>query len=191
MFLMYCLSLLCCPPAEPFISLWHGKPPDPPLHPPRTGSLRLGTLPVPSYLKGRIYRVTYRRSVSEPCSVTTGEPLGSVLGVILFYLYSKLLGSLIPSHGFSYLSYADDKQLILSFPWSWKPRWLTSLSGCWHTTWSSIWTRLSCSFFQGRHLPSTTSPLTWRTLWCLRLGLQGTWVGHCLTSCPLQPILLW
>ena len=42
------------------------------------------------------------------------------------------------------------------------------------TPWSSIWTGLWCSSFQGRNLPSTTSPPIWRTLWCLRLKGEGT-----------------
>uniref|UniRef100_A0A673XCE1 Reverse transcriptase domain-containing protein n=1 Tax=Salmo trutta TaxID=8032 RepID=A0A673XCE1_SALTR len=71
---------------------------------------------IASYLTGRSYQVAWRESVSAPRALTTGVPQGSILGPLLFSLYTKSLGSVISSHGLSYHCYADNTQLIFSFP---------------------------------------------------------------------------
>ena len=53
---------------------------------------------------------------SRPADVSFGVPQGSVLSPIIFTLYCAPLSSLIETHSVSDQSFADDTQLLHSFP---------------------------------------------------------------------------
>jgi hypothetical protein len=69
-----------------------------------------------AYLSDRTLSVTTNNSSSKPTCLSFGVPQGSVLGPILFTLYTKPLTSLIRSHSISSQSFADDTQLYDSCP---------------------------------------------------------------------------
>jgi hypothetical protein len=70
-----------------------------------------------SYLSDRTFSVLCSNLKSSPCTLATGVPQGSVLGPILFILYTTPLSSLISSQSVpvKHHLYADDTQLFVSF----------------------------------------------------------------------------
>ena len=66
-----------------------------------------------SYLSDRTQRVVVGEAASEPTILQCGVPQGSVLGPILFIVYTSGLVSLLNAHEVDYHFYADDTQLYI------------------------------------------------------------------------------
>ena len=66
-----------------------------------------------SYLAGRFQRVVIGQSLSEPKALQFGVPQGSILGPLLFILYTTSLADLLDAHGVQYHFYADDTQIYI------------------------------------------------------------------------------
>ena len=68
-----------------------------------------------SYLEGRSFSVVIERVSSKRCFLRIGVPQGSILGPILFILYTKELNLIAERHGLSIHLFADDTQLYIEF----------------------------------------------------------------------------
>ena len=66
-----------------------------------------------SYLENREQCVAIGESQSEPTALQYGVLQGSVLGPILFTVYTGTLAFLLEAHGVSYHFFADDTQLYI------------------------------------------------------------------------------
>lgn len=68
-----------------------------------------------SYLAGRTQSVVANGEVSSPIAVPHGVPQGSVLGPVLFSMYTAPLCDIVSLHGLKVHLYADDTQVYIFF----------------------------------------------------------------------------
>ena len=83
-----------------------------------------------SYLKDRCQSVKIQDTFSDPVTLLYGVPQGSVLGPLLFTLYTTPLSSIISTFGLDHHLYADDTQIYISFSTSNARESLEKLQEC-------------------------------------------------------------
>lgn len=69
-----------------------------------------------SFITGRSQQVMYDGHLSPVRPVQFGVPQGSVLGPLLFVLYTAEIGDVVANHGFCFHQYADDLQVYVACP---------------------------------------------------------------------------
>ena len=70
---------------------------------------------IKSYLTNRTFSVKLPKNTSSPKPLSHGVPQGSLLGPLLYALYTAELESIISKYGLKIHSYADDTQIYASF----------------------------------------------------------------------------
>ena len=91
-----------------------------------------------SYLSDRSQVVSVRGCYSEPSALAYGVPQGSVLGPILFLLYTQPLSQIVSKHQVSHHMFADDTELYKTSPRDNIPSLLEAMQSC--TTDVKLWT---------------------------------------------------
>ena len=66
------------------------------------------------YLKKRLQSVKIKDTFSDKVTLSYGVPQGSVLGPVLFTLYTTPLSAIISSFDINHHLYADDTQIYMS-----------------------------------------------------------------------------
>ena len=70
---------------------------------------------IKSYLSDREQCVLINGETSSKLKLSFGVPQGSVLGPILFTIYTTPLGDIVRKHGLTFHLYADDTQIYIAF----------------------------------------------------------------------------
>ena len=86
-----------------------------------------------SYLTGRTMTVKVNGDSSQCYDLDFGVPQGSVLGPILYTLYTLTLGDVITSHSMHYHMYADDTQVYNHAPPSHIPLLIADVEHCYRS----------------------------------------------------------
>ena len=66
-----------------------------------------------SYLQNRLQSVKIKDTFSDKVTLSYGVPHGSVLGLVLFTLYTTPLSAIISSFDINHYLYADDTQIYM------------------------------------------------------------------------------
>ena len=85
---------------------------------------------ISSYLSDRYQSTSVNNSSSSPSQLMYGVPQGSVLGPILFVLYTTPLSDIIANHSVNHQLFADDTQLQKSAPLSEVTNLTKELNAC-------------------------------------------------------------